>query len=139
MSRLSAEASSIRTKSFGSSRRRPPVASFVFQPVQPDNCQKGVAISYALVDRLPKVTSGFNCSHIHEYRLITELRRQVIKQPACLAFRIVSPVIDENGTQSKPPDLRTQVIEEMTLARENHYRAKSLRLQLAAVQSETLR
>ena len=83
-----------------------------FQPLQPNDREKNIAVSNALVDRLPEVTSRLDSRNIHKYRIVAELRHQVVEQATCLALRIVSPIVDENGTQSGPPEVPAPVIRE---------------------------
>ena len=97
MPRLSAAATSCRTKSPGSSRRRRPDLSGV-QPLLADEREDHVAGLQPLLEHLPEIASRRNAVHVDEDVVPADVVREIADQGAGLTIDIAAPVTDEHCT-----------------------------------------
>ena len=81
MSRVSAAAISIATKSSGSSSRSPAALVLRIQPVGTDDDQKDIAPSHLAVQMRHEVGSNRNVVDIHKEIVVPECLREPVMQP----------------------------------------------------------
>ena len=120
MSRASAAAISIATKSSGLSSRRAAALVLRTQPIGTDDDQNDIARSHLAVQMRYEVDPGRNVVDIHKEFVAAERLREPIVQPTGHADRIFSAVIDENLAGHGLPGLpeRPQILPQ---DRSNHY------------------
>jgi hypothetical protein len=94
--RARAEATSSRTKSFGSSRRRAPERDG--GPAWTYHRQKHTAGGHIIIDGLAEIDAWVDAGNIHENRIVAEGPDQVIEQPSRFTFRIVPAIADKDCT-----------------------------------------